>query len=455
MEIQNSERYFSNLETLWNGGLRLQTFAAPKRGLAFDHLTRIFRALNAETTAFDNLRVELSRLHWALRGYIGPPADANTYWTQNLATLESAFASVDIYISSEIRELANQLVSDIDSLAIEDSEYSDALDAILEQEHDLVICVEKMHQVNYLRSFVQRAHPSRNVLIKLLKDLPQAKLTSNETVIILAAPRKVAGNTLRRLLFGGNAGNVTFLSPNWLIGRNPSSIKQDLAPGLSGLRLPQITVEGPVDVLSTSDEEIEKFEYLQATANANDFADFRPRGDVLCRLLRLSGGLVMPIESDGQKLSVLTTNETLELVVEYRDPFKSLRPGEIIFDLKDGADESFLLEMAIQAMGSDYNTFDRLRNSMLDAIRSEVTNRGLDVAKAHFKSAGVKTADYIEDWVDNPNFISPRSKKDRINLMRAAGLEAEQIAELDRLTTSIRSNSFPRDKRPVCRWQMP
>ena len=440
MNLEETSRQFENLEQLCSKGVRVTVVESKTRGEAYELLTELFKQLREESSIFDSFLGYLARLHWSLRGYLATPEASNEYWTTTLHTLQSEFRSVGNYANADIKRNFHLLESKVGQLATDVDPMVSIVELIVTGEGKKYVAFEKVHQVARFKAFLGDKRFTTDVQAVLLKDLANAKADSNSQVFVLAAPRKIDSRHLRRLLLGGSVPNLTFVSPNWLAGNNPSKFAQNLALGLDSVKFPEFIVEGPVYSKLPQDPIIEEFETAQVTHSQSTFEIFHPSGDAECRLIRLSGGFVVPVEATGSKISILEPDSHGQFRVSSRDPFSSLAAGDILFELKDGSEEKFLLEAAASSMGIQYSDFEAMRLEMFVRLRSLITERGFLAAISFLQQSGVSTASHVDEWLGNANFISPRSISDRRNLAQALNFTEHEVNTYDSLATNLRSN---------------
>jgi hypothetical protein len=217
-------------------------------------------------------------------------------------------------------------------------------------------------------------------------------------------------------------------------------VVQDLVPGLPGVKKPVFAVVGPVLLPGSADLESEIFEIFQDSPQQLDYETYSGGGSLDCRVIKLAKGYIMPVEAHAKKVSVLSTGEDGDLVVQYRIPGKSLEAGDVLFELRDGAEEDFLMDQAQISMGASFHEFARGRTEWKRRVSELVTAEGKSTVIRKLKASGVKTANYLDDWLENVDFTTPRAKKDWHNLLLALNFTDKEISRLEKLGSELRAN---------------
>lgn len=436
MTINNTiDARFANLEAIWRQGISLKLFADPKRASAFEHVHALLRIAN-EKDLQDLIKL-LTYLHWDLKAHIPSDKEGLEIWTSRRKQLQEQLGLAQLLLGNENLEIGKRLINDLNSLAAGDSNYREYLLKQIEIGTKTAFVVEKSRQRDELATLIEANGHSSEVAIFRLDGFVKLPATDFERVIVLAAPQKLSENFMRGLLFGGVSKHLEFVSPNWLSPKGSKSISQPLAGNLTLSSMPPIHIEGEVFEKEITEAKVE--DTATFILNRTDFEKFVPLGDTDCRLIELPGDLVIPIELDAERISVLAKDGHGMLKVEFRDPFKTLSVGDVVFNLRDGAEEQFLMDIAGEKLGQTYIEFINARNTWKKEVRLRIESQGLNAVILYLKNNGVSTADYLNDWLENDDFVSPRSKADWANLLKALGFEKVAIDRYVFLTTTLRS----------------
>ncbi len=440
MDLQAIEKRFANLASLWDQqSIQVVTFEDKKRQEAFHHLGRLQKSLNVEALTLPNLASLLAHVHWDLRGYLAPSDDAKLHWERRIEELNYQLASSAHSLGSDATDSALSLRESIENLRESDEKFSYALSAHLTGIRTLIV-TEKDRQRASVGNFVATRTDVSDVDIVQLQSFLRLDASAYEQVLILAAPKRLTDNYMRALLLGGVTSKAKFLCANWLAGHEPQKVVQDLVPGLPGVKKPVFTVIGPGLQPGSVEIENEVFEAFQHGPQNQDYDTYSGGGSLDCRIIKLAKGYIMPVEAQAKKVSVLSTGEDGDLVVQYRIPGKSLEAGDILFELRDGAEEDFLMDQAQISMGASFHEFARGRAEWKRRVSELVTAEGKSAVIRKLKASGVKTAIYLDDWLENVDFTTPRAKKDWHNLLLALNFAAKEISRLEELGSVLRAN---------------
>lgn len=440
MDFLDIERRFSNLETLWEGaGMQVRIFEDQPRANAFQKLISLQRLLRNETDLFDPFLQWLSHLHWDFRGYLGSDEQATKHWSMRSNELNSHLLTLRHAMNAVRLEAVGELQTAIQSLIAQDSAYAKFITQVVEPKNSIVI-VERQWQRRFVREFISTSTTLSAVAVTHIAAFLKSERRMFENVYVLAPPSRIQDNFMRALILGGAIKAAIFLSPNWIAGKEPQKMRQDLVPGLKSVRKPSFSVHGPVflsDVSWPTTEELEVFSY---SPNHGDFEQFTNSGTVKCQLIEIANDYVMPIELAASRVSVLCHSSEGGLEVQYRTPGETLEVGDILFDLRDGAEEDFLMEAARDEMGDLFDEFAEGRTEWKSRANDLIDREGLNGAIKFLKRSGVGTADYLSLWLENDDFTTLRSKKDWKNLLIALEFEPAEVERLMQLGSELRKS---------------
>jgi hypothetical protein len=426
---------FSNLEAIWTNGISLKLFEDSNRAVAFEEVHSLLRIANDKN--LEELISSLTFLHWDLRGHIETEGQAGYFWETKRKSLAEILGLSRAQLTEEELSKGKSLLSSLNLLAVDDSPYPEAILAEIDQEGTTALVVEKSRQREELAGLIDGKGLESSVSVFRLEGFLKLPATKFDRVVILAAPQRLSDNYMRGLLLGGVSSSLSFLAPNWLAAKGSKFLPQNITEGLGISHLPQLSVVGPKyeQVIN----EVEITEVVSGSVNHAEFEKFTSVGDIGCRLIHISGDLVIPVELDAERISVLTQSEIGGLSVEFREPFNTLREGEVIFNLRDGAEDSFLMDLASEQLGHVFVEFRQGRRAWKKAAQEKIQESGIVATINYLKSNGVTTATHLQSWLDNDDFVSPRALSDWANLLNALGFEKSTVTEYVKLTSKVRS----------------
>lgn len=439
MDFLNIEKRFSNLENLWNGtALEVDLFEDPARASAFKTLIELQRLLRNETEMFEPLVKWLSHLHWDLRGFVGSAEETSDHWERRCEQLEFHFASLKHALNENRAETLENLIQALKDLQEEDNAYRDYLLTSIDRS-DSVVIVEKQWQRRNLKDFFMQVASMQSLTVTHLAAFLRGQRPPYEASYILAAPTRIPDNFMRALILGGAIESAKFISPNWIAGKEPQKLRQDLAPGLASVRRPTLKVKGDIlfeDYGGLTDVEIDSFTYLPTHG---DFEKYSSKGAIKCKLIEVANDFVMPIEPDASRVSVLSDFQGTGLEVQFRIPGKTLEVGDVLFELRDGAEEDFLMDAAEIQMGKQFDDFANGRAEWKARARQLIRERGLEATIEQLKASEVGTAENLLLWLENDDFTTPRATKDWRNLLLALKFSNAEVNEMVSLGSQLRS----------------
>jgi len=427
---------FKNLSDLWDNGIFVRTFSDENREFAFALTTNLLKAISGKN--LDGLETALKYLHWDLRGYIPNPNNPESRWTNRRIALHNEIGINTHALNAEIVETGKSLISRLNLLTAQDSNYGQEIVEIVKAEPEVAFVVERPWQRSELEALLVGLFPEPEYQIFHLGRFVSFPPANFKKVVILAAPRKLSDNHIRAIVLGGISGNYSFLAPNWLIGNEPTKIGQQLVPTLRTLSLPTVHLIGPKsDDLSIQTEDF--FVEDLVVESPLSIEKLISHGDVYCRHIHLNDGLIIPVESDATRISTLLRDEESLIRVSFKKPFDELTVGEVVFNLRDGAEDTFLMDLAAMSMGTEFRTFTSARLKWKSRAKTLIDEFGFDSTVNSLKSKGVSTAHYLQDWIDDDDFVSPRAKSDWSNFLKALGFSSVEVSNLTSLTTKLRA----------------
>jgi hypothetical protein len=116
-----------------------------------------------------------------------------------------------------------------------------------------------------------------------------------------------------------------------------------------------------------------------------------------------------------------------------------LEAGDILFELRDGADEDFLMDLAQIRMGKSFIDFARGRTEWKRRADELISENGYQHTVDLLRKSGVSTADNLRHWLENVDFTTPRASKDWHNLLKALDFNSAEIAKMESLGSELRS----------------
>jgi hypothetical protein len=439
MDFVEIEDRFGNLNDLWNSQtFEVQIFEDDARALAFTNLTKLQRLLRFETDLYEPILEFLSFIHWDLRGFVGMPEVARKHWESKLGEFDSRVGPISNSFDEQKKIAFTALRTSLLELAANDENYGETLLKLVTGENSVVV-TERKWQKPYLEAFLDGHQETQGVSVLHLNSLFVGDNRYFENFYILAAPGRISDNFMRALVLGGAIPSSTFISANWLVGSEPQKVRQNLAPGLNSVRKPVFTVRGAKyagSPLEISDEDFNNFAYSPVHG---EFEKFSATGSIPCRLVEIANNYVMPVELGASKVSILSSNADGVLEVQSRDPNSTLEAGDILFELRDGADEDFLMDLAQIRMGKSFLEFARGRIEWKRRAEQLISENGYQHTVDRLRKSGVSTADNLRHWLENVDFTTPRASKDWHNLLKALEFNSAEIAKMESLGSDLRS----------------
>ena len=440
MDLLANEQRFEYLQSMWNeGSIELALFDDMGRADAFEALSIFFSEFKDDADIFKPLKQILAHIHWDLRGFVGSTSESTDRWTEKFDNLRNELASVKIHMSEETQQKALALLDKLKDLQESDLNYAKAIQSMIESHDQVLLVAEKPRLKSAIASYVASLDQANYVAIVSLDSLVKETVPQTTKVVILAAPRKVSDNFMRVLALGAPASSLTFLAPNWLVGTSPQKISQDLARGLAGVRKQALKVSGPLFTRSFQEPGIEEYEQTQLSEHQHSYKKYVSQGSVDCKLVYLAGGYVMPLEIGAKRISVLSQNEAGNLEVKSIF-FESLENGDVIFDLRSGVEDSFLVEVAELRMGPRFAEYSRIRAIMKGRLAAIIQSKGKKATIEFLTKARVSTAKYMDDWLQNEDFTTLRSNDDWHNLLVALDFTAPEVKVFKDLGSELRTS---------------
>jgi hypothetical protein len=433
------QKRFDNLAALWHDQtIQVVTYEDSVRQEAFMAVGRLQKLLKAQAVQVPNLETLLTYIHWDLRGYLATADASANFWAQRIEDFDYQLASAAHALDNDTKSVAIFLKEKLLLLSHADSKGVAALFSNLSAERTLIV-TEKDRQRGPLSGLMDQQSSEQSVDIVQLQTFFRLDTENYDQILILAAPRRLSDNYMRALLLGGVTSKAKFLCSSWLAGYEPQKVEQDLVPGLPGVKKPVFQVMGPT--LSENYAELADgvFESLQDDPQSVEYETYSGGGSVDCRVIKLAKGHIMPVELQAKKVSILTVDQDGDLVVQYRTPGKNLESGDILFELRDGAEEDFLMDQAQVAMGIAFHEFSKGRAEWKRRVIELIAFEGKPAVIRKLKSAGVKTAQHLDDWLENVDFTTPRAKKDWHNLLLALEFTPSEISRLEVLGSELRA----------------
>jgi hypothetical protein len=439
MDFLDIERRFSNLENLWSGtAVEVALFEDSARASTFQKLISLQRLLKNESGIFEPLIKWLSHLHWDLRGFVGSDENSSAHWEMRCGELKVHSLTLKHLLEENRAEAVDALINALEDLKVCGDAYGNFLIETIDPS-DSVAIVERQWQRRFVRDFFTELPGFASLVVTHMGAFLRGERPVYSHTYVLAPPARIPDNYMRALILGGAIDSAKFLSPNWIAGKEPQKLRQDLVPGLGSVRRPAFLVRGKIlikDLTGLSDEELESFTY---SPTHGDFEKFSSEGATKCNLVEIANEYVMPLELDASRVSVLSSSHEQGLEVQFRIPGKTLEIGDILFELRDGAEEDFLMDAAGAQMGKQFEEFARGRAEWKSRAWDLIETKGLKTAVTQLRDAGVTTAENLLSWLDNEDFTTPRATKDWKNLLLALEFSTAEVNDMLALGSQLRS----------------
>lgn len=433
-----SKLYFQRFASLENAPskVRITSVLDKKRQLSYERLRDFSRLLRAGKIDEEAIKNQIARLVLDLRNLAGNREYLSEHWKKNSEDFQKISSFVKSYADDDTNKSLQKLIDSLISLADDDdSTYSTGLSEVASLGEVDLIVVPKSWQVFQIEGFLEEIHQG-HILVLHESSFFSSTNSKAKRILFLTAPNRMREHHLRNLFFGGAAVAFEFFSPSWQLDKNPNRIISRLFP--QNMTFRQITFEILGD---TSDSQVDEDEIdlISTAASLENVPQFNASGDVDCRLIELSGSYVYPVELSASRVSVLVENIDGAIQVDYLDPFEELSPGDIVFELKTGADEDFLLESLQSDSGQDYKEFKKIHSRWKNELRAKLHHDSFEEIERNLTYLGVKAASQLRFWIENPDFISPRLNEDWKKLLEFSGFNKEELSRALELTKLIRA----------------
>lgn len=433
-----SKLYFQRFASLENAPskVRITSVLDKKRQLSHERLRDFSRLLRAGKIDEEAIKNQIARLVLDLRNLAGNREYLSEHWKKNSEDFQKISSFVKSYADDDTNKSLQKLIDSLISLAEDDdSTYSTGLSEVASLGEVDLIVVPKSWQVFQIEGFLEEILQG-HILVLHESSFFSSTNSKAKRVLFLTAPNRMREHHLRNLFFGGAAVAYEFFSPSWQLDKNPNRIISRLFP--QNMTFRQITFEILGETSDTQVEE-DEIDLISTAASLENVPQFNASGDVDCRLIELSGSYVYPVELSASRVSVLVENIEGAIEVDYLDPFEELSPGDIVFELKTGADEDFLLESLQSDSGQDYKEFKKIHSRWKSELRAKLHHDSYEEIERDLTHLGVKAASQLRFWIENPDFISPRLNEDWKKLLEFSGFNKEELARALELTKSIRA----------------
>lgn len=433
-----SKLYFQRFESIENAPskVRITSVLDKKRQLSYERLRDFSRLLRAGKIDEEAIKNQIARLVLDLRNLAGNREYLSDHWKKSSEDFQKISSFVKSYADDATNKSLQKLIDSLISLAADDdSTYSTGLSEVASLGEVDLIVVPKSWQVFQIEGFLEEINQG-HILVLHESSFFSSTNSKAKRVLFLTAPNRMREHHLRNLFFGGAAVASEFFTPSWQLDKNPNRIISRLFP--QNMTFRQITFE----ILGeTSDSQVDEDEIdlISTAASLENVPQFNASGDVDCRLIELSGSYVYPVELSASRVSVLVENIEGAIEVDYLDPFEELSPGDIVFELKTGADEDFLLESLQSDSAQDYKEFKKIHSRWKNELRAKLHHNSYEEIERNLTRLGVKAASQLRFWIENPDFISPRLTEDWKMLLEFSGFNKEELARALELTKSIRA----------------
>lgn len=398
---------------------------------AFSHQFRLGRLEN------DSVNQAIAKLVLDLRNLVGSPEYLSQHWQSTSEAFQEIVGFVRSYADEETINSLTELLESLESLIDSgDREYPKTLENTVKEHDYSMIVVPKSWQVFQLEVFLADTGLSETPVTYVSPFFSSASGQTGD-VLFLTAPNRLRPHHLRNLFFGGSAQNVHFLTPGWQLDKNLTKLVGSLFPENMVVRPIVFDIIGEVSDEPVIDDEIET---IKPKESLTSVPYFKSTGNTECRLIELSEELVYPIELSATRVSVLAEDPEGGIDVTSVNPFEELSPGDIVFELKNGVDEDFLLDAVKADLGADYFEFKSIHARWKNVISKKLQVESYESMELQLAQSGVMAANQIKNWLENPSFVSPRSNSDWQKLLEFSGFSKQELARALQLTKKIRSS---------------
>lgn len=427
---------FSKLENA-KSSVKITSISDKKREVAYRSVRDFSRLLRAGKLEEESVSNKIAMLVLDLRNFAGTQDHLAGHWKQTVEDFKSLFDFTKSYADEETNTSLIKLIDSLRTLSEDgDSAYSTGLREVLKVGTIELLVVPKSWQVFQIEGFL------KDFDVNLVRVIHESSFFSTairpyDSVLFLTPPNRMRQHHLRNLFFGGAANDFEFLSPSWQLDKNPHRVIDRLFPENMSFRKIVFEIVGGLSESPILDDDIE---FISAPSSLENVPLFNASGDVQCRLIELSDNFVYPVELGAFRVSVLAENKEGGIEVQYLDPFAELSPGDIVFELKSGVDEDFLMESVQSDLGFEYMEFSDIHSRWKNQIRTKLQFDTYDAIEADLAQSGIRAAHQLKSWIENPGFISPRLNEDWKKLLEFCGFSNQELTRALELTTSIRAS---------------
>jgi len=421
---------------------------------AYEALLNCWNAKFLGETHFEDLRSNLRDAYVTIRSAIGAAEDIQKFCAHILTALGDAITRANNFLSENERTLLSDAVEKFES-------YSKAPSYPLAEtiERLLIEGVHKKSLVVYSPSYIGLSTPLAGecpVYGSIPRLLANVRLQDRNHAILVMSPdaMRVPVEHLRRLFLGGDIVKATFVIPSWWKAGSEDLLNSKLAFDLPTNTKLKFVIQGTVSAtgdIRSSDSQASDWDLsVPARPIAKELERFSASGPVECQLLQLHDGLVMPVEKDATRVSVIRKSPTTaEFEFETLNPSQIASGNEVVFSFAQVSERSFIREQAQKLLGDAYESVQAVQDEWKTSLRSRALALGWIQLEKALQAAKVDKAHRVRWWVTDPNFIRPQSDADFQNLLTYLEFGGEYISMAFTATRRLRHahDSAGRDAR--------
>jgi hypothetical protein len=421
---------------------------------AYDALLNCWNAKFLGEAHFEDLRSNLRDAYVTIRSAVGSTEDIQIFCGHILAALEDAIARSNNFLSENERTLLSSAVEKFTA-------YSKASRYPLAETVERLLGegVHKKSVVVYSPSFIGLSTPLAGdcpVYGSIPRLLANVNLQDRNHAILVLSPdtMRVPVEYLRRLFLGGDIVKATFVIPSWWKAGSEELLNAKLAFDLPTSGKLKFVTQGTASVggeIGAGDTRATDWDLsVPARPIAKELERFSASGPVECHLLQLNDGLVMPVEKDATRVSVIRKSPTTgEFEFETLSPTQVASGNEVVFSFAQVSERSFIREQAQRLLGDAYESIQAVQDEWKASLHSRALALGWIQLEKALQAAKVDKAHRVRWWVTDPNFIRPQTESDLQNLLTYLELTGEYIAKASNATRRLRHahDSAGRDAR--------
>lgn len=395
-------------------------------------------ALNS-LESLESLKIKLFEVSLYSRSALWTEESSSFFWREKRENIIGEQKRVAHLLERKTLEAIDFLTSNLISLGVESSgKRSREIEDLISNSYKRYVIVSPRSSIASVASewLHQKGFSERATALRTMRELANISRDNFDSVIYLGTcssflSREKWDRYLRVLIFGGVSPKHVFVTPDWQHETSKQSLLSRLIPGL----------DVPIDV----DWKIEIEPSRSIVENQEDIADsvaqidlaldsppqissaesLRAGGSIECKIVRLTDGLIYPVEADSDRLTVMEIVPGGNLKTVNRK-LSMLQSGDIIIARWDSSESHALREHAIRSLGIVADSVIRSQNSWKSKIREITESGNLNGLKSRLRARGVIHFDRVSFWSESLA-IGPQKNTDFVHLLQEFGYSESEI----------------------------